>query len=143
MKFCRIELSRTNYKLLENSLVIKNPNIAELNQIYKDYCFYKKFESVMPIFDSQYTDSNNIIMGYYDKSNLVAFSLIRLYDTENAEALQFAWNYSNPNLRLGILSLENECEFLKRKGYKYLYLGQDADYKRNFEGYEILGTLNV
>lgn len=91
----------------------------------------------MPIFDSQYTDANNDILGYYDNSGkLVAFSLVRRHDKVNAESVQFAWDYANPKLRLGILSLETECAFYKAAGYKYLYLGISEEYKTKFDGYE-------
>ena len=63
----------------------------------------------MPIFDSEYED--NEVIGYYDGDILVAFSLIARYDRENAEAVQFAWDYVTPKLSLGRVSLENECAF--------------------------------
>ena len=52
----------------------------------------------------------------------------------------FAWNYKNPVLKLGIESLKNECAIYKNKGYKYLYLGQAAEYKK-IDGYEELGPI--
>jgi hypothetical protein len=95
----------------------------------------------MPIFDIQYTDEHTDVIGYYDNSDLVAFSLIRTYDKENAESLQFAWNYANPKLRLGIESLKNECAIYKARGFNYLYLGGDDSYKRQIDGFELLGKL--
>jgi hypothetical protein len=112
-----------------------------LQAIYKKYCEYKKFASVMPIFDSEFTDSKNNVYGYYNDNKLVAFSIVRQHDDNNIESLQFAWDYEDPALRLGIRSLENECAIYKKMGYKYLYLGEAADYKSQFDGYEILGTL--
>lgn len=117
------------------------PYTTQLQQIYKTYCDYKKFSSVMPIFDSEFTDMKNYVIGYYDENSLVAFSLLRRYDNENIEAIQFAWNYKKPILRLGIKSLQHECSFYKNLGYKYLYLGQAEEYKNEIDGYEILGTL--
>ena len=57
------------------------------------------------------------------------------------ESLQFAWNYKQPDLQLGKLSLEHECAYYKNLGYKYLYMGESADYKAQFDGYEILGPI--
>lgn len=140
MLYARINLEKTNYlQLQSNWTFLSSPNIIELNSIYKKYCEYKKFKSVMPIFDSEYTDSKTDVIGYFDNNNLVAFSLIKKYDIHNAEAVQFAWNYSNPKLRLGIRSLEHECALYKERGFKFLYLGEANEYKSKIDGFEILG----
>ena len=94
--YARVDLSKCNYTTLPNYKVIKSPDITELNKIYTKYCRYKKFKSVMPIFDSDY--KNNDVIGYYDNDKLVAFSIIIIQDKENVEALQFAWDYKNPKL---------------------------------------------
>lgn len=141
MEYCRIDLNKTDYWPLASHRYLYNFDINELNQIYKEYCEYKQFTSVMPIFDIQYHDEHTDVIGYYDNKKLVAFSLIRTYDKDNAEALQFAWNYHNPKLRLGIESLKNECALYKRRGFTYLYLGQANEYKSQIDGYEILGKL--
>ena len=139
MIYCRIKLSKTNYKPYENSLILTNPNLKEIQKIYKQYCEYKKFKSVQPLFENDIKVHK--VMGYYDEGEFVAFSLLYELDKHNIESLQFAWNYKNPKLRLGIVSLENECDWAKANGYRYLYLGQDDRYKSQFKGYEILGTL--
>ena len=139
MIYARINLSKTNYNLSTLQWqYIRNPNIKQLNKIYNTYCEYKNFASVMPIFDSEYTDPKNDIIGYFDNDVLVAFSLLRRYDTENVEAIQFAWTYSNPKLRLGIKSLKHECFLYKSLNYKFYYLGEANEYKRNIKGFEIL-----
>ena len=140
MKFCRIDLSKTNYSIdaiPDWCYLTPTQNFIEkMNDIYKKYCAYKKFESVMPIFDSQYTDDSTDRIGYYHQNKLVAFSLIKKYDNKNAEAVQFAWNYEQCDLKFGIKSLEVECALYKSLGFKYLYLGQVSDYKIKFDGYE-------
>lgn len=144
MKFCRIKLSDTNYSLMksvEEWDYISNRDTGQLNEIYKTYCRHKKFDSVMPIFDLQYIDSSIDLIGYYDNGNLVAWDMIRIYDNKNAEALQFAWDYKNPDLRLGIESLKNACAIYKQRGFEYLYLGISAKYKQEIDGYEELGPI--
>ncbi len=117
-----------------------DPPVGILNAIYADYCRYKKFDSVMPLFDSQFTDVKNDIYGYPDLSGkIVAFSMVRRHDSISAESLQFAWDYTEPSLRLGIRSLEHECAIYKHWGFKYLYLGQVDEYKSKLDGFEILG----
>lgn len=144
MKYARIDLSKTNYKPMSDDkweLLDFRPDVIKLEQIYEAYCRHKKFESVMPIFRNEYYDAKNDLIGYYDGDNLVAFSLIRRYDMENAEAIQFAWDYKNPKLRLGIESLKHECAMYKANWFKYLYLGQADEYKSEIEGFEYLGPI--
>ena len=142
MEFARINLSMTDYSPMNNWDYITDPAvISDLNRIYQQYCRYKKFSSVMPIFDSQYTDSSNDVIGYYDQNQLVAFSLIKRFDDKNAECLQFAWDYQNPGLRLGIESLKNECAIYRNRGFNYLYLGTADNYKKEIMGFEILGPI--
>lgn len=141
MIYARIDLEKTNYNTLQSNWeFIKNPDIKTLNSIYMYYCKYKKFQSVMPIFDSEYVDPQNDVIGYYDNNHLAAFSLIKKYDSINVEAVQFAWTYHNPKLRLGIRSLEHECALYKQLGYKFLYLGQADEYKKQIDGFEIVGS---
>ena len=136
MKFARIDLSKTNYTQTDKFRYLTIHDYPELNEIYIKYCRYKQFPSVMPLF----IDNTMEILGYYD-SALIGFSLIRCWDQYNAECIQFAWDYEQPSYRLGIVSLENECAVYKARGFQYLYLGQDAEYKRQFDGYEVLGPI--
>jgi len=140
-QFARIDLSKTNYEITVKWEYLFNPDISKLNQIYRDYCKYKHFASVMPIFDSRYTDPATDVIGYYDADNLVAFSLIRRYDDHNALCDQFAWTYHKPRLRLGIETMKAECAIYKARGFEYLYLEQAHLYKSDMDGFEILGPL--
>ena len=140
-QFARIDLGKTNYTPTVKWEYLVNPNISQLNNIYRDYCKYKHFASVMPIFDSRYTDPMTDVIGYYDGDRLAAFSLIRRYDDDNALCDQFAWNYNNPRLRLGIETMKTECAIYRGRGFKYLYLEQAHLYKSEIDGFEILGPL--
>jgi hypothetical protein len=140
-QFARIDLSKTNYKSDVEWMYMRRPDIAALNAIYKSYCAYKRFTSVMPIFDSRYTDPMTDVIGYYDQAKLVAFSLIKRYDEHNALCDQFAWTYHNPKLRMGIETMKTECAIYKARGFKYLYLEQAHLYKSEIDGFEILGPL--
>lgn len=143
MKFARVNLAQTNYREIDLMWAyLARPDWSELRQIYREYCTYKKFDSVMPLFDLQFNDSNTDVIGYISQKEIVAFSIVKLWDKENAECVQFAWNYANPHLRLGIRSLEHECAIYKQRGFKYLYLGLDHEYKQQLQGYEILGPIS-
>ena len=140
-EYARIDLAKTTYQATVPWLYLHNPDISELNNIYRIYCIYKHFGSVMPIFDSQYTDPDTDIIGYYDSEKLVAFSLIKRYNTRNALCAQFAWTYNKPRLRLGIESLKTECAIYRERGFEYLYLDQAHLYKQSIEGFELLGPM--
>ncbi len=144
MQYCRIDLSKTNYQELPDincRYIVHESMYPECFEIYRKYCEYKQFSSVMPLFEQQFRDPWVDIVGYFSNRRLVAFSLIKRYDTKNADALQFAWDYANPRLRLGIESLKNECAIYKARGYEYLYLGLADEYKSQIDGFEILGKL--
>jgi len=68
MKYARIDLSQTDYSPIIEMKFIVNPNVSmigSLQAIYEKYCRYKQFNSVMPIFDSEFTDPKNDVFGYY------------------------------------------------------------------------------
>ena len=67
----------------------------------------------MPLFQNEIVQ--NKIMGYYDRGKIVAFTMLRKLDDFNIESFQFAWNYEDPKLRLGIASIKHECDSGKRK----------------------------
>jgi hypothetical protein len=140
--FARINLAKTTYEPSVNWQYIVNRDantLAQLDRIYRDYCVYKKFASVMPMFHSRYTDPMADVIGYYDQDQLVAWSLIRRFDDHNASCEQFAWTYHNPRLRLGIETMKTECAIYRAQGFKYLYLEQAHLYKQEINGFELLG----
>jgi hypothetical protein len=141
LTYCRIKLSDTNYQKADNAILFVYPPVDKLKKIYFEYCQHKKFTSVMPLFESYFTDTNIDIWGYNDQGVLVAFSIVKKHDQKNVESLQFAWNYKNSKLELGHLSLEHECATYRALGYEYLYLGEANKYKSKLTGYEILGSL--
>ena len=140
-QFARINLEKTTYTPSVSWEYLRDPDINVLNDIYRTYCIYKHFASVMPIFDSQYLDPLTDVIGYRDRGRLVAFSLMKRYDNKNVLASQFAWTYHDPKTRLGVESLKTECAIYRERGFEYLYLDQAHLYKQGLEGFEILGGL--
>ena len=138
-QFARIRLEETSYQPTAEWEYLREPNIAHLKDIYRTYCIYKHFASVMPLFDSQFTDAMTDVIGYKEHGELVAFSLMRRLDDQNVLASQFAWTYHNPRTRLGVESLKTECAIYRDRGYKFLYLDQAHLYKQGLEGFELLG----
>ena len=140
-QFARIDLSKTTYQATVDWEYLREPNIDQLKDIYRTYCIYKHFASVMPLFDSQFADPMTDVIGYREHGELVAFSLMKRYDLESVLASQFAWTYHNPRTRLGVESLKTECAIYRDRGYKFLYLDQAHLYKQNLEGFELLGPI--
>jgi hypothetical protein len=143
-QFARIDLSRTTYQPLVRWQYIQDRDtatLAQLDSIYRAYCVHKQFDSVMPMFHSRYLDPMADIIGYYDQDQLVAWSLIRRFDSHNALCDQFAWTYHQPRQRLGIQTLKTECAIYRERGFQYLYLEQAHLYKSEIDGFEILGPI--
>ena len=142
-QFARIDLSKTDYSINTEwgYLIPTKEQIAELDAIYRAYCIHKKFTSVMPMFHSRYTDPKTDVIGYFDCNQMVAFSLIHRYDDKNAECQQFAWTYHDPQSRLGIETMKTECAIYKARGFDYLYLEQAHLYKKEIDGFELLGPM--
>jgi hypothetical protein len=143
-QFARIDLSKTNYVSTLDWRYIESREpavLSQLDDIYRTYCIYKHFASVMPMFHSRYHDPMADIIGYYDNNQLVAWSLIRRFDEHNALCDQFAWTYHKPKSRIGIETMKTECAIYKQRGYQYLYLEQAHLYKQEIDGFELLGPL--
>ena len=143
-QFARIDLSKTSYTPTVKWQYIESREpdmLTKLDDIYRTYCIYKHFGSVMPMFHSRYCDPMADIIGYYDQDRLVAWSLIRRFDSRNALCDQFAWTYHNPKMRLGIETMKTECAIYQQRGFQYLYLEQAHLYKSEIQGFEILGPM--
>ena len=147
MSYCYIDLQDTNYKasLTDHKVFAKheNPPIDRLMDIYDAYTKHHKWESVWPIYPEEFTAKHNNLIGYYDKNRLVAWSLIYCVSKHAVECEQFAWNYENPKLRLGIESMKTECAIYKELGYKIIILGESHNYKRSIDGFKIFGKENL
>lgn len=143
-QFARIDLDSTSYEPLVEYAFIEHfdrDTLDRLQQIYRQYCTHRRFDSVMPMFESRFLDPMADVITYHDRGEWVAWSLIRRFDQHNAMCDQFAWTYHRPRARLGIQSLKTECAIYRSRGFRYLYLEQAHDYKREIAGFELLGPL--
>ena len=142
-KFGRIDLARTNYTSdLEWQLLEPVPVLA-VQQVYHSYCTHKKFESVMPLLPGRLTRAGTEIIGYHDQGQLVAWSMYQIWDDKNILSDHFAWDYSNPQLRLGIRSLKNECAIYRDRGYQWMYFESVKPYMLAMQGFETLGPVSL
>lgn len=141
-QFGRIDLDKTNYSSSDLEWQILNPvPVESVQQVYRDYCAHKHFQSVMPMIAGRLTAPDTEIVGYHDQSRLVAWSMYRVWDDHNILSDHFAWDYRNPRLRLGIVSIMNECAIYRDRGYRWMYFEAVEPYMLDMQGFEILGQI--
>jgi hypothetical protein len=97
---------------------------------------------------------------YYQNNEIIAFTKMQFYPIpmqtgyqvwpyKGVETYMFAWDYANPELRLGEVTLQHEIAWAKRyknpdgggdQGYEYLYTGpgyeRSSIYKADVDGFE-------
>ena len=140
-QFGRIDLQETRYVNDIACRILDPVPVNDLQRVYRDYCVHKHFRSVMPLIPGRLTAADTEIIGYHDIDRLVAWSMYRLWDTENVLSDHFAWDYRNPRLRLGIRSIENECAIYRDRGYRWMYFESVEPYMLDLQGFETLGPI--
>lgn len=138
-QFGRIDLAKTHYEINTHWELFKDPPVLELMRIYRDYCRHKHFLSVMPMVPERFTESSTDVIGYQDQGRLVAWSMLRRWGLHSVLNDHFAWDYRNPQLRLGIRSLETECAVYRERGFQWMYFESVEPYMLDIEAFEILG----
>ena len=140
-QFGRINLTQTRYASNLDWQYLDPPPVKEMQKVYRDYCLHKHFQSVMPMIDGRFTVPGTEIIGYRQNTNLVAWSMYRIWDEHNVLSDHFAWDYRDPRLRLGVRSIENECAIYRDRGYRWMYFESVEPYMLDLEGFEILGAI--
>jgi len=140
-QFGRIDLGNTDYVAVTDWEIFSDPPIEELLRIYREYCRHKHFLSVIPMIPGRFLDAATDVIGYRDQGRLVAWSMIRRWDQHNVLSDHFAWDYRNPQLRLGIRSLETECAIYRDRGYRWMYFESIEPYMLDIKGFETLGPI--
>jgi hypothetical protein len=141
MEFGRIDLTNTTYSVTLTAHLLDPVPVNEIDRVYRAYCLYKNFESVMPLVPGRFLIPGTEVFGYYDQDCLIAWSMYRIWDNKNIVVDHHAWDYSNPNLRIGLHSLENECALYRNRGFQFMYFESIEPYMLDLQGFEILGTL--
>jgi len=112
--------------------------------IYKKYIKYKKFhetdfEEESEIFEKEdFIDWKYFI--YYYKNKPIAFTEVKVFDSNHVLTGQFGWDYENPKLSMGTYATLYEIDWsIKNKCKKY-YLSYGYEktslYKSRFDGFE-------
>ena len=134
----RTKLDNINYYKLEDSAILNHPYpLSVLDKIYDKYCAHKHYKKYFEV--NKFLD-NDLIFGYYEGTNLTAWSKLRQYSKESIESVQFVWDYANPTSHLGLHSLRHEMSWAKDSSYKYFYMGagyeKNSIYKSDVDGFE-------
>jgi hypothetical protein len=134
----RVSTANTDYQLLDHANELSKPlPVVEMDHIYTSYCYYKKFKKYYEIGQALDTDR---FLGYYQNNALVAWTKMRPYSDRSIETALFVWDYSDPDTRLGLSSLQHEIAWAKQQDYEYVYLGPGYErsslYKSKIQGFE-------
>lgn len=142
-EYAYIDLQETNYKpLVDYEILPKDIDPAPLLEIYRQYCLYKGFSSVWPIYAEEFSRELNDTIAYKDDGKIVAWSLIYRVAKEHVWNMQFAWNYANPKLKLGYKSIRTEIAIYRDLGYKTMTIDDDMQYKSELQGYKLFGPMS-
>ena len=111
-----------------------------LVEIFLRYSSIKGFKNPFDLKPLVYNNfKEKVVLLYYYQDVPVAFCVLRVFKTSMC-SLQFAWDYANPFLGLGIVSQYIENEFAKRNNIQYDYLMPAYEssclYKADFRGIE-------
>lgn len=134
----RVSTDQVDYAMLTNAAELQEPlPLTEMDHIYTAYCYHKKFKKYFEI--DQRLPQDRFI-GYYRGHDLVAWTKMRHYSDQSIETCLFVWDYSDPESRLGVRSLEHEISWAKQQSYQFVYLGpgyeKSSIYKSDFAGFE-------
>ena len=140
-QFGRINLEKTHFVSDLAWRLLDPVPVAAVQQVYRDYCVHKHFQSVMPLVAGRLTAPGTEIIGYHEGERLVAWSMYRVWDQHNVLSDHFAWDYRSPRLRLGIRSIENECAIYRDRGFLWMYFESVEPYMLDLDGFEILGGM--
>lgn len=134
----RCDLTQITYQVMSAAEILDPVPRAEIDHIYSAYCLHRGFRKYFEV-DGGFP--NDIYMGYRDTAgDLVAWSKLRPYSPQALETVLFAWDYRDPDLRLGLRTLEHELAWARDRGYRWVYMGPGYErvnrYKANVEGFE-------
>jgi len=111
-------------------------NFDDIMRVNKDFLAYKGFPS---IYDLQTDLDRTSWLLCKKEGKLCAFTKFNQYDG-GLESNLTAWDYSEPQTRIGAKIVNFEIQVAKDKGYKYLYIGpgcgKSAKYKCLFPGFQ-------
>ena len=115
-----------------------------ISSIYKKYIKHKKFHDKDFEEESEYFKKEDNIdwkyFIYYFKNKPIAFTEIKVFDSNHVLTGQFAWDYEDPKLSMGTYATLYEIDWSIKKKCKKYYLAYGYEksnvYKSRFDGFE-------
>lgn len=141
-----LKLYKPQKKILKLSKSIKYyPDVnmtpdkkSRLQTIYDKYILHKGFRDQSLTIDDMIANSHGHV--YYTYENkIIGFSFYKIID-RNYLSVEFAWDYEQPRLSLGHVSIYCESLFAKTQRCNYMYLSAGYEkcslYKSDYPGFE-------
>ena len=111
---------------------------ARLQAIYDKYVKYKGFHDTSLTIDDMIQNSHGHIIYVYE-NKIIAFTFYKII-SGNYLSVEFAWDYEQPKLSIGHVSVYLETIFAKMNRCKYMYLSSGYEtcsiYKSYYPGFE-------
>jgi hypothetical protein len=111
---------------------------ARLEEIYKKYLAHKQYKDQSYTIDDIIKNSHGHIY-YVVEGKIVAFLFFKTIN-KALLAIEFAWDYEDPKLSLGNVSIYYASLLAKFKGCSHIYLSAGYEscsiYKSKYEGFE-------
>ena len=112
---------------------------SRMDRIWSDYIDERSYTDHLEYHRTlEYQPEHKRLVLIYDKQKLVAFSIIRVWPV--FVSLQFAWNYHNPKLSVGVNAQYYELSYAREIGNMLVYLcpGYETNciWKSRFAGFQ-------
>lgn len=109
-----------------------------LKEIYKKYLAYKGYKEQSYTIEDMISNSHGHI--YYTYENKIIGFLFFKIVNKSFLAVEFAWDYENPKLSLGNVSMYYASQLARFKKCTHIYMSAGYEscsaYKANFKGFE-------
>ncbi len=109
-----------------------------LQEIYDKYVQHKGFKDLSLTIDDMIANSHGHIYYTYE-NNIIGFTFYKIINS-NYLSIEFAWDYKNPRLTLGHVSIYFESLFARTQRCKYMYLSAGYEecslYKADYPGFQ-------
>lgn len=111
---------------------------ARLQEIYDKYVQHKGFRDLSLTVDDMIANSSGHVY-YVHNNKIIGFTFYKIISS-NYLSVEFAWDYENPKLSLGHVSIYLESLFAKTQRCRYMYLSAGYEkcslYKADYPGFE-------
>ena len=141
------ERSRHRKRIRRAGLEVKTLNSESIDrtrlwQVYQSYINKKGFSDFYSDKEDLFTPvyGTRSYITYTKDSKLIAFSILEEVGSNSQIALQFAWDYENPDLGVGYINKLYQFRLMKDRNRRFMYLGNSYEKpslgKSEYAGFE-------